>query len=140
MIRTIRPYAPPLVPSPTGSFRSDTDAVRNYLVKQRFGYDFNYLTDFANAFNNGPQGLGADIVSATAINFTSFAHRVTGTAAIATINVPPTIPFAGQLVLISIGGFSLTTGGNIASAKTVTINTAIWLIWSQVDQLWFPNL
>jgi hypothetical protein len=139
MIRTIRPYSPPLVPSPTGKFRDDTDAVRNYMVKQFLPWQFNWLTDFANDFNTGPQGLGADIVSATAINFSAFAHRVTGTAAIATINVPPTIPFAGQLILISIGGFSLTTGGNIASAKSVTINTAVWLIWSQVDQLWFPN-
>lgn len=140
MIRTVRPYAPPLVPSPTGRFRDDTDAVRNYSVKQLLPYQFNWLNDLANSYNGGPQGLGADITSATTIDFTSFAHRVTGTAAIATINVPPTIPFAGQLVLISIDGFSLTTGGNIAHTKTVTQNMAVWLIWSQVDQLWFPSV
>ena len=139
MIKTIKPYAPSLVPTLTGNFRSDTDTVRNYVIQKLLPYQNDWLNELATDWNTGPQGLGADIVSATAISLTSFAHRVTGTAAIATINVPPTIPFAGQLVLISIGGFSLTTGGNVASAKTVTINTAVWLIWSQVDQLWFPH-
>ena len=139
MIRTIRPYSPPVVPQPVNNFRTDTDNVRNYLVKTFLPWQFSWLGDFANAFNGGPQGLGADIASAASIDFTSFAHRVTGTVTINTINVPSSIPFAGQLILISIDGFALGTTGNIAAAKTVTQNTAVWLIWSAVDKKWFTN-
>jgi hypothetical protein len=139
MIRTIRPYSPPIAPLFVGKFREDTDAIRDYIAKTLLPYQFNWLGDFANAFNGGPQGLGADIASAATISFTSFAHRVTGTATISTINVPPAIAFAGQLILLSINGFALTTGGNIAAVKTVTIKTAVWLFYSQPDQLWFPH-
>ena len=139
MIRTVPPYAPPIVPPLTGEFRKDTDAVRNYLIKTFMPWQFQWLGQFANAFNTGPQGLGADIVSAASINFTSFAHRVTGTAAISTILVPTTVTFAGQLLLLSINGFSLIMGGNIAASRSVTIGTYAVLFYSRPDQLWFVD-
>jgi hypothetical protein len=139
VITPVKAYAPPIVPTMTGNFRADTDAVRKYLVETFLPYLFTWMPALVNAFNMGPQGLGADIASATTVAFTSFAHRVTGTATIDTISVPPTIAFAGQLILLSINGFSLGTGGNIASAKSVTQNTAVFLFYSQPDQLWFPN-
>jgi hypothetical protein len=139
MISTIRSYAPPVPPQRTGNFRQDTDASIQYLYATLWPYQSAWLRDFANAFNSGPQGLGADIASAATISFTSFAHRVTGTATILTINVPPAIAFAGQLILLSMNGFGLATGGNISATRGVLPKTLVSLFYSQPDQLWFPN-
>ena len=141
MITTVNNYAPPKPPTMTGNFRSDTEAQIDYFNRVLWPYQFNWLVALAGAFNTGSQGQGADIVSASTINFTSFAHRVTGTATITTINVPPT-NFAGLLLLLSVGGFSLGAGGNINLGGTQAVSAGEFasLFYSQPDELWYLGL
>ena len=75
MIMTVKPYAPPVPPQRTGNFRQDTDAAIQYLYATLWPYESGWLKDFANAFNGGPQGLGADIASArTRVNRANASH------------------------------------------------------------------
>ena len=47
---------------------------------------------------------------------------MTGTATITTINVKPLTNFAGLLLLLSVGGFSLGAGGNINLGGTQAVS------------------
>lgn len=65
--------------------------------------------------------------------------RITTTGAVATITVPWTGTFAGQITLIPIVAFTTTIAGNIAVASTVTINRAITFTWSSATSKWYPS-
>lgn len=93
-----------------------------------------YLVDVVNVLNSATQGVGAPLASATVLKPTNAIHHVTGTATIQTITVP--VGFTGPLFLLSDNGFSLTTGGNIATAATVGIGTEAMLVFDAVN--WYP--
>ena len=83
----------------------------------------------ADFYNFGP-----DIAAASTINPQNYVQRVTGTAAISTINAP--IGFSGSLVLYALNGFSITTGGNITPAATIPAGQGALLTYDAALSLW----
>lgn len=66
--------------------------------------------------------------------------RVTGTAAIVNITVPPTSGFSTILYLVAIGVFTWTAAGNIAVAGTATTaNSMIIMTFSKATGKWYPS-
>lgn len=67
---------------------------------------------------------------------------LSGTTSIATITPPPTGGISDNvLVLIPTGGdVALLTTGNIAVAVTMTSLKSTWLIYSQSQSKWYPNV
>lgn len=104
----------------------------------------NFVTDVANTTrlyvvgNNGVDDvIGADLASAASISPTNPIHRVTGVAAIATIN--RNASYTGLLTLIPTAAWTLTTGGNIATASTAVIGKAMTLTYNTTTNLWYPS-
>lgn len=94
-----------------------------------------YITQFAANHNKNAQGFGSDVVSAPIIQVDGTLQQiVTGTAAIATITPPA--KFNGFKALYSRDGFSLVTGGNIATAFTATVGTLVLLLYFPPTGLW----
>lgn len=88
--------------------------------------------------NEHNQNIGADLASATAISPTHEVHVLTGTAAIDTINLPwPN--FSGRLVLISLAAASVTTGGNVAAARTFVANQVNVFYYVPSVGKWYPH-
>lgn len=87
--------------------------------------------------NEHNQCWGADLASATAISITHGYHRVTGTAAIETINLPWNT-FAGEVTLLFTGAATTVTSGNIAIAITAVANQAVKFVYNPGQGKWYP--
>ena len=87
---------------------------------------------------NTSSATTAAIVSATTISITNAGQifHVSGTAAIATINLPLT-SFIGSVTIIPDGAFTLVTGGNIAVASTAVVGKAMTLHYD--GAAWYPS-
>lgn len=90
--------------------------------------------------NNGYLALtkGTAVASATTITPTGGIFHVTGTTAIATINIPYT-GFNGQIIIIPDAIFSTTTAGNIALASTAVVNKALIMTYDATAVKWYPS-
>lgn len=96
-----------------------------------------YLERASRIVNTGTQGQGPDIVAAPEIKISHYMHRITGPDTITTIGVVATLN-ASHVSFISLGGFSLGTGGNIALAKTTVVGQGVMLLWDPASRLWYP--
>jgi len=79
---------------------------------------------------------GAAVASATTITPTGMIFHVTGTTAIATINLPFT-GFTGTITIIPDGAFTTTTAGNIALASTAVVSKALTMTYDGTK--WYPS-
>lgn len=82
------------------------------------------------------QSAGSVVASATTITPTGQIFHVSGTTAIATINLPNT-GFKGSITLIPDAAFTTTTAGNIGLASTAVIGRA--LIMTYDGTKWYPS-
>jgi hypothetical protein len=79
---------------------------------------------------------GPALASAAAITLSHPVHKITGTAAISTIN--PAFPgFVGHVTLVPLAAATLATGGNIAVARTFVANVAAQLYYD--GSTWYPS-
>ena len=81
---------------------------------------------------------GANVASATTITPTGELFHVTGTTAIATINVPYA-GFNGSITIIPDGIFTWTTAGNIALAGTAVVSKALRMTYDATTSKWYPD-
>ena len=81
---------------------------------------------------------GANVASATTITPTGEIFHVTGTTAIATINVPYSA-FNGSITIIPDGIFTWTTAGNIALAGTAVVGKALIMTYDATTSKWYPS-
>lgn len=81
---------------------------------------------------------GANVASATTITPTGELFHVTGTTAIATINIPYT-GFNGSITIIPDGIFTWTTAGNIALAGTAVVSKALKMTYDSTTSKWYPD-
>lgn len=79
------------------------------------------------------------IASATTITPLNPINFVSGTTAIATITVPPSLVGGGQLTLIPTGIFTTTTAGNIALASTAVVSKSLILTYDATTAKWYPS-
>jgi len=108
--------------------------------------------DILEQVNSQVQGIGEDIVAAASIRPTHAVHRVSGSAAISSIDPPnaqrgldenydPRLvsSFTGPVILIPTSGSSwtLATGGNIALAVTSVDFKALIVVFD--SNLWYPS-
>lgn len=82
------------------------------------------------------QKVGGNVSSASAITPTGQMFHVTGTTAIATINLPAT-GFTGCIELIPDGIFTTTTAGNIGLASTAVVSKALHECYDGTK--WYPS-
>lgn len=103
----------------------------------KFAVEDSFL-NFENPGGGRRQIEGADIASAAVIAPDHLIHRVTGVAAIDTITLPYA-SFQGFIILIPTGASSLTAAGNITTARALTVNMPMLLVWSSLTQKWHPG-
>jgi len=96
------------------------------------------LTQLAQNANTGQATFGKNIASASSILVTDSLHHITGTAAIRTINSPPSFA-GGPIWLVADGAWSLVTGGNIAAPATPAVGDTVEVIFDPVLKLWYPE-
>jgi len=92
---------------------------------------------FASQVAINPPGAyeGPVLASAAAVTITNPVHKVSGAAAITTIN-PPYPGFVGHITLIALGAITMATGGNIATAlAAATPNTIVRLYYD--GSVWY---
>lgn len=83
------------------------------------------------------QSVGAAVASATTITPTGGIFHVTGTTAIATINVPAGCDPGCQVTIVPDALGSTTAAGNISLATTFVVNKALVLTWDGTK--WNPS-
>ena len=136
-------YAPPPMPeisSPIKSFedvRSAVGKILEYLQRMQAN-NVLYFQHLIENLNQSSTTQGADIASASTITVTRFMHMVTGTATITTIQAPQ--HYAGQLMLVSENGFTLSTGGNISlpsSPESIPAGGHVLLTYLPSQKKWF---
>lgn len=81
--------------------------------------------------------VGATIASAATIAPDSLITPISGTAEITTITLPYT-GFAGFLILIPAGAFTMATGGNIAKAIIAVALAPVIVVYNPSAALWYP--
>lgn len=81
---------------------------------------------------------GSSVASATTITPTGQIFHITGTTAIATINIPYT-GFNGSITIIPDGIFTTTTAGNIALASTAVVGKALIMTYDNTTSKWYPS-
>lgn len=87
-----------------------------------------------------PLGVGADVASATTITPTAGVFRVTGTTAIATINLPVGCQNDGCVItLLPVAAFTTTAAGNIVITSTAVIGKALIMTYSPATLKWYPS-
>jgi hypothetical protein len=93
---------------------------------------------FASQIAVNPPGSyeGPAIASAAAITLSHPVHKISGVAAISTIN-PPFTGFVGHVTLIPTGAWTLATGANVAVARTAVPNVAMRLYYD--GSTWYPS-
>lgn len=80
------------------------------------------------------------LASAGTISITQPIHKVSGVAAISTINGTTELGFGcGTVVLIPTGVFTWTAGGNIALAGTAVVGKALHMTYVAADNKWYPS-
>lgn len=121
------PYAGLIYTTGTQPFQMMTNGVVRFTVNGAGGVV--YTTPIATP-------TGGAVASATTITPTGQIFHVTGTTAIATINLPFT-GFTGSITIIPDGIFTTTTAGNIALASTAAVNKA--LIMTYDGTKWYPS-
>ena len=112
-------------------FKTCTGTAQNEVFRLR--------TD-KNAVFSGYMGQyrGADVSSATTITPSGQIFHVTGTTAIATINIPYT-GFNGTITIIPDAIFTTTTAGNIGLATTAAVNRALTMTYDSTTSKWYPS-
>lgn len=100
-------------------------------------YVVNFFGKFSTVIQSlsGPSTPFASIASAATITPLQEVLPVTGTATITTINTPSDFT---KLTLLSINGFSMATGGNIAVSRMLAVGEQIALIKNLSDKKWYP--
>lgn len=88
---------------------------------------------------NGTGQAAPTIASATTMAPLAPINFISGTTAIVTITVPPSLVGGGQLTLIPTGIFTTTTAGNIALASTAVVSKALILTYDAVTAKWYPS-
>jgi hypothetical protein len=131
-------YLPPPIPpklTAAHNFQDLRDGVKEYL-QQNETFTRNYITQLAANHNKNANGFSPDdVAAATTIQVDGNLQQiVTGTAAIETITPPA--KFNGFKELYAANGFSLVTGGNIATAITVPAGEVVLLSYFPPTQLW----
>ena len=138
-------YTPPSLPEVPTNLKSFEDVrtavsrMMDYLQRMQAN-NVLYFQHLRENQNQAATTQGPDIASAATITVTKFMHVVTGNATITTVIAPA--HFVGQLMLVSLNGFSLATGGNISTApspKAVLPGTYMMLIWVSSRQLWYTT-
>jgi hypothetical protein len=82
---------------------------------------------------------GAQLTAAATITPTSGLHHVTGATPITTI-ATTNVPASGNVYLTLVadaGTITLNTGGNLAAASTIAINTQRTYVWDATAAKWF---
>lgn len=86
----------------------------------------------AHSIDGGLIASGATLVPQ------GYISRVSGTTAIDNITVPY-VGFAGTIVLIPTGAFTLSTSGNIGIAATAVVGKALTLTYVPSTGKWYPS-
>ena len=77
--------------------------------------------------------------SASAITPIADVHFVSGTTAIASINVPARLGEGGQITLIPSAAWTTNTSGNIAVASTAVPGKALVMTYIKTTGKWYPS-
>jgi hypothetical protein len=64
---------------------------------------------------------------------------VSGTAAVATVDVPLRLREGGSITLIPTGLWTLTAAGNIAVAASAVVSKAMTLTYDKTTNKWYPS-
>lgn len=138
----------PALPKPVsvpGSLKLSSE-LRTWLGRAFEGFQQDLIKALQNdlravheVINSGTQGVGDVLVADTTLILTHPIHHVSGSAVIQ--NIIPQPGFSGPVWLIADGVWSLTVvappDGNIASAKTAVVGTAMMLVFDM--ELWYPS-
>ena len=107
-------------------------------AKRKWIFDFlTYVDSIADYINNGIAPT-ASVASASVITPSGVKFHVTGTAAISTIQLPQS-SFAGEIIIIPDGAWTLTTTGNIGKASTAVSGQAMILTYDLNTSKWYPS-
>lgn len=112
--------------------------MRNYFVQDVMlmpDIDYGRFSSMC-AINPPGDYEGPLIASAATITVSRRVHKVSGTAAITTIN-PPFTGFVGTITLVPTGIFTMATGGNIAVARTAVVSVPIDCYYDGAT--WYPS-
>lgn len=113
--------------------RRAVEMAYRYLRQLRQSED-TFRKDVANEIT--PLTWAAPIASATTIAPLQPVQPVTGAVTVQTISAGPQ---SKRFVLLAVDGFDLTTGGNIAAAKTIGAGKAVQLFLHHSNNLWYPT-
>jgi hypothetical protein len=91
---------------------------------------------FASRVAVNPPGNyeGPVLASAASITLSHPVHKISGAAAITTIN-PPYPGFVGHITLIPLAAATLATGGNVAAARAFVANVATTIYYD--GSMWY---
>lgn len=136
-------YNPPPVPAkliqPIRTYEDVRAAITSsalYLQQTR-SQEVTFFQQLQANINQAATTQGANIAAAATISISSFMHVITGTGTISTMQVPKA--FAGLVLLASLNGFSMTTGGNISRAITTTAGQLVIAAFFPVTRIWYVN-
>ena len=79
------------------------------------------------------------VASATTIDILSPITFISGTTAIANINMPPMFVGGGQITLIPTGIFTTVNTGNIALATTAVVSKALIMTYDTTTGKFYPS-
>lgn len=105
----------------------------NNIVRGRIRNDGNWIIE---GYVSMKRGL--NVASATTITPSARLFHITGTTAIATINVPYS-EFNGSITIIPDDTFTWTTAGNIALAGTAVVGKALIMTYDSTTSKWYPS-
>jgi len=88
---------------------------------------------------NGTGLPAPTIASATTIAPLTPIIFVSGTTAVVTITVPPSLVGGGQLTIIPLAAFTTTTAGNIQLASTAVQYKALIMTYDATTTKWYPS-
>ena len=138
-------YTPPSLPDVLSNLRTFEDVrsavskIMEYLQRVQAA-NVLYFQHLRENLNQSATTQGPDIPVAATITVTKFMHVVIGTGTVTTI-IPPRF-FAGQLMLVSQNGFSLSAGGNISlftSPNFLQPGAHVMLTWVPSKGFWFTD-
>jgi hypothetical protein len=131
----IQNFTPPSADFATvRTFQDLRDRALEWITRYTNYVSIYFQTDLLPSLNADFYNFGPDIASATVINPTNYIQRVSGSAAIETINAPA--GFSGTIVLLSENGFTIGTGGNVTPAVTVPAGHGVSLTYHAALQQW----
>lgn len=138
-------YTPPSLPEVLSNLKTFEDVrsavgkIVEYLQRLQAA-DVLYFNHLRENLNQSAITQGPNIAAAPSITVTKFMHVVTGTATIS--NIYPPMNFAGQLMLVSQDGFTLSTGGNISMIQPTNFlapGANIMLTYIPSTKLWYAD-